>query len=115
MHELATNAAKHGALSTPDGTVEVRWSIVSGGDLRLSWAERNGPPVTGPTRRSFGSQVIERNVPDQLGGTASVRWLPVGLQCEFVVPAAYIVQMPGHADSQPARAPVKEAAQSFAG
>jgi len=94
LHELATNAAKHGALSTPEGSVNLRWWLDEAGDLRLAWAERNGPLVSTPSRRSFGTQVIERNIPDQLGGTANVRWLPVGLSCEFAVPGAYIVQMP---------------------
>jgi two-component sensor histidine kinase len=93
LHELATNAAKHGALSTEAGCVELRWSLEGSGDLKLSWAERDGPPVGTPSRRSFGTQVIERNIPDQLGGTADVTWLPRGLRCEFTVPAENVVQM----------------------
>ena len=93
LHELATNAAKHGALSTQGGSVELRWSLDQNGDLRLSWAERNGPPVATPSRRSFGTQVIERNIPDQLGGKANVSWFPRGLHCEFTVPADNIVQL----------------------
>lgn len=93
LHELATNAAKHGALSTQDGSVELRWSLDQNRDLRLSWAERNGPPVETPSRRSFGTQVIERNIPDQLGGKANVSWYPRGLHCEFTVPADNIVEL----------------------
>lgn len=58
VHELATNAAKHGALSTPDGAVEVRWAIEGTGDLALVWREVGGPPVVEPTRRGLGSQII---------------------------------------------------------
>jgi PAS domain S-box-containing protein len=93
LHELATNAAKHGALSMQGGRVELLWSLEPSGDLRLSWAERNGPPVATPSRRSFGTQVIERNIPDQLGGKASVSWSPRGLQCEFTIPADNIVEL----------------------
>jgi len=95
LHELATNAAKHGALSSEQGLVEVRWAVdPESGDLELAWEERQGPPVEKPTRRSFGSQVIERNVPDQLGGHANIDWRPLGLQCRFVVPASHIVEAP---------------------
>ena len=94
--------------------MEVRWSIDRSGDLHLSWAERNGPPVAIPSRRSFGTQVIERNIPDQLGGTASVRWLPVGLSCDFIVPAAYVVQMQLHGAEPAGRRPLVPAG-SFAG
>ncbi len=92
LHELSTNAARHGALSTGEGSVAVRWRRENGGDLHLSWNEDGGPKVAEPTRRGFGTQIIERSVPDQLGGDAEVMWLPTGLRCEFVVPAAHIVK-----------------------
>ena len=59
LHELGTNAAKYGALSASAGTVEIRW-LVRDGRLALNWTERNGPPVTAPSRRGFGSTLIER-------------------------------------------------------
>jgi PAS domain S-box-containing protein len=93
IHELATNAVKHGALSSRDGLVELRWQSEPSGDLRILWTERDGPLVAPPARRSFGAQVIERSVPNQLGGTAEVRWLPPGLVCEFVVPESHLVKM----------------------
>ena len=111
LHELATNAAKHGALSTQGGSVELRWSLDGSGDLRLSWAERNGPPVVTPSRRSFGTQVIERNIPDQLGGTAVVAWTPTGLRCEFTVPAENVLKL----DKPGAGATVAARAGLFAG
>jgi PAS domain S-box-containing protein len=91
LHELSTNAAKYGALSTASGTVTVRWGRADGG-LRLSWGEEGGPPVSAPERRGFGTQIIERSVPDQLGGAADVHWLPSGLQCTFIVPSAHMVE-----------------------
>lgn len=94
LHELATNAVKHGSLSVPGGTVALGWEIQADGSLKLTWVEQGGPKVSPPTRRSFGSRVIERNVADQLGGTAAVRWLPEGLACEFTVPAAHLMPPP---------------------
>ena len=93
LHELATNAAKHGGLSALGGRVEVRWRAgrVTGGDgvLRLRWAETGGPPVAGaPARRGFGSRVIETTVRRQLGGAVERRWEPSGLVVEVAVPLA---------------------------
>jgi PAS domain S-box-containing protein len=91
LHELATNAAKHGALSAPGGAVDVSWSRDGAdGDLSLLWTETGGPPVLAPSRRSFGSQVIERQVPEQLGGTARIDWDPAGLRCTFGIPRAHL-------------------------
>ena len=62
LHELATNAAKHGALSVPEGTVSVAWRI-DGRRLRIRWAESGGPPVPGsPKRRGFGSRLLEATI-----------------------------------------------------
>jgi PAS domain S-box-containing protein len=91
LHELATNAAKHGALSRSGGTVTLRWWL-EGGGLRLLWEERGGPPVAGPpTRRGFGSRLIEATVKTQLGGTVEKHWEPGGLVCEITVPLARAV------------------------
>ncbi len=85
VHELATNAVKHGALSAPDGRVAVTWRL-EGEMLRLRWAERGGPVVPGPpARRGFGSRVLEGTVRGQLGGTVSVSWAETGLVCEMEV------------------------------
>jgi two-component sensor histidine kinase len=61
LHELATNAAKYGALSAPNGKVLLHWELdAAAGKLRLRWKERGGPAITGPpTRRGFGSRIIE--------------------------------------------------------
>jgi PAS domain S-box-containing protein len=89
VHELATNAAKHGALSTPGGRLRVSWRLDGGerGPLRLRWVERGGPPVDGPpARRGFGSRVLDGTLRRQLGGAVTLTWEPAGLVCEMEVP-----------------------------
>jgi two-component sensor histidine kinase len=90
LHELATNATKHGALSVPGGVVRLSWAVDrAAGLLALTWTERGGPAVVGPpSRRGFGSRVIEGTVADQLGGHAECRWEAEGLTCEMRVPLA---------------------------
>ena len=92
LHELATNAAKHGALSVPGGTARVVWSDDGNdGGFTLHWSEANGPAVQEPSRLSFGSRVIARQIPDQLGGSAQIEWLPAGLRCTFRIPRSHVV------------------------
>jgi PAS domain S-box-containing protein len=89
VHELATNAAKHGALSVQEGRVQVSWRLA--GDLldllRLRWTERGGPAVAGaPSHRGFGMRVLEGTVRAQLGGVVTLLWQGAGLACELEVP-----------------------------
>jgi two-component sensor histidine kinase len=90
VHELATNAAKHGALSVPRGRVSVSWRVEGGTPgrvLRLRWAEAGGPPVAGPpAQRGFGSRVLDGTVRVQLGGAVSLAWVRTGLVCEVEAP-----------------------------
>ncbi|MEA2895909.1 MAG: hypothetical protein QOJ84_1524 [Bradyrhizobium sp.] len=82
LHEIATNAAKYGALSNESGTVTLDWSIVADNPVRrlkLSWTETDGPHVAAPVQRGFGSRLIERSARDQLGGDATVDFLPRGV------------------------------------
>jgi two-component sensor histidine kinase len=82
LHEIATNAAKYGALSNDSGTVTLDWEVIqesAGRKLRLVWTEAGGPPVTAPVQRGFGSRLIERSTRDQLGGEATVDFLPRGV------------------------------------
>lgn len=91
LHELATNAAKHGALSTPSGRVRLRWSACAdAGLLTIRWQERGGPPVAQPARRGFGSRVIETTVAHQLGGKVQWWWEESGLICQITVPIARV-------------------------
>ena len=78
LHEIATNAAKYGALSNDSGRVTLDWEILEDAraKLRLIWTEAGGPPVTAPVQRGFGSRLIERSARDQLGGEATVDFLP---------------------------------------
>ena len=84
LHELATNAAKYGALSTAKGRVALKWSHEADGRLILHWMETGGPPVTEPTRQGFGGRVIDRMIGD-LKGKAHFDWHPDGLVCEISV------------------------------
>jgi PAS domain S-box-containing protein len=86
IHELTANAAKYGALSLPTGQVEVRWQIEPNRSLRLVWREQDGPPVVPPTRRGFGSQLIEFNIAHEFGGEAAFDYRPDGLQCVLTIP-----------------------------
>jgi two-component sensor histidine kinase len=89
LHELATNAAKYGALSNPTGQVEVTWDVreqEAGRILRLRWEEKGGPPVTEPTRKGFGSRLIERSLGAEAGGQAQIEFAPTGLVCTIETP-----------------------------
>lgn len=85
MHELATNAAKHGALSVDGGWIEVMWTS-SEGELNLVWREHGGPPVTAPLRRGFGTQLITRNLGLAFAGESRLVFAPTGLECRLVAP-----------------------------
>lgn len=91
LHELATNAAKYGALSVPDGRVSVHWTLdpdgtAGGATVRLIWSEADGPPVTPPTHKGFGSRLIERGLVGAVGGTIELDYRPTGLVCRVVAP-----------------------------
>jgi light-regulated signal transduction histidine kinase (bacteriophytochrome)/CheY-like chemotaxis protein len=90
IHEMVTNAAKYGALSD-SGRVRIDCTPTASGDVKLLWCETGGPPVTAPTRRGFGSTIIERSLPHELGGTARVQYRVSGLEAEFVIPGRYVV------------------------
>lgn len=86
LHELATNAMKYGALSTPQGQVRVAWDLApepGAARLDLTWVERDGPPVSVPTRRGFGSRLIERGLAAELSGSAAIDFHPDGVVCRI--------------------------------
>lgn len=89
LHELCTNAMKYGALSVPEGRVTIRWTCDGIGPARhlaLRWEERGGPPVAPPTRRGFGSRLIERGLRHDLGGEVGLDFAPAGVVCRIHVP-----------------------------
>lgn len=85
LHELATNAAKYGALSAASGRLAVNWTHQADGPLRLHWSETGGPTIEAPpTRKGFGGRIIERMIA-QLKGTTKFDWRPEGVVCEITV------------------------------
>jgi light-regulated signal transduction histidine kinase (bacteriophytochrome)/CheY-like chemotaxis protein len=91
LHELATNAAKHGALSGTGGRVDVVWELDAARDLRLAWRESGGPRVAEPTRSGFGRQLIENAVAYELDSETELRFAPDGVACDIRVPAEFVV------------------------
>jgi two-component sensor histidine kinase len=93
IHELATNAVKYGALSTPGGRVAVGWRVTPARQpgepdrrLHLTWAESGGPRVSSPSRRGFGSRLIETGLARELGGSVRIDFAPEGVCCVMDLP-----------------------------
>lgn len=111
IHELLTNAAKYGALSD-GGNVAIDWHVDTDGSLLLHWLENGGPAVVAPTRRGFGSTVIERSIPYDLDGKAEISYRLAGLEAHFCVPSAHVVSVlpdvTGSERSKPVLAPTPE-------
>jgi len=90
FNELATNALKYGAFSNEDGSVRIEWTVEpspTGRRLHLIWTEKDGPVVVAPLRKGFGSQVLERGLAHELGGTVQLEYLSEGLVCMLNIPA----------------------------
>lgn len=91
IHELGTNAAKYGALSTPKGRVEITWTIAGkpGEEtVQLTWQEHDGPPVQAPTSKGFGSRLIERGLAGAVGGVVVLQYSREGVSCSLTAPLA---------------------------
>ena len=87
IHELATNAAKYGALSVPAGRVAVTWQLITQDLARIEWAERGGPPVDQEARkRGFGTELIEKIVAHELRNPVDLRFEPEGVRCTIILP-----------------------------
>jgi two-component sensor histidine kinase len=87
LHELATNAAKYGSLSNTEGRLHIRWQIAEGEVVDLVWTEAGGPPIAAaPGFEGFGSQLSQRSIAGQLGGTLSRDWRPDGLRVHMRMP-----------------------------
>lgn len=93
VHELVTNSCKHGALSA-NGRIEVTVNSVDGEGVYIKWKEIGGPAVVAPTRRGFGSVIVEKTIPFDLKGTAEVRFLLAGLEADFFIPLNYVIIAP---------------------
>ena len=89
IHEPVTNSTKYGSLSG-DGEVQIDWSRDHAGDLVLVWQEVGGPPVSPPKRKGFGTTIVNRSVPYDLGGRASIDYAADGVRAEFVIPARHV-------------------------
>ncbi len=91
VHELMTNAVKHGALAGDTGRITIAWTHDADGSVTLDWNEAGGPLVAEPTRNGFGSTIIQRSIPHELGGLATLGYPASGFQARFVLPSQYIV------------------------
>lgn len=89
VHELVTNSAKYGSLSG-HGEVELSWHRASNRDLVVNWREQGGPPVRPPARKGFGTTIIERSVPYDLGGSAEALFKESGFEANFTIPARHV-------------------------
>lgn len=111
VHELMTNAAKYGALAAQDGQVTIVWSLEADGSISLDWTEIGGAPVQPPTRRGFGTTIIERSIPHELGGKAELDYDPAGVRARFKLPSQHIVVdadvTPVHSDPAAAVSPIR--------
>ncbi|WP_149739376.1 HWE histidine kinase domain-containing protein [Rhizobium sp. RU20A] len=90
LHELSTNAAKYGALSAEGGRLAVHWEVTEGEDCVIEWQERGGPAPGRITRQGFGTVLIDRSIPYDLGGRSDVRFAPEGLVARFVLPSRHV-------------------------
>src|SRR5579863_3278264 len=114
LHELVTNSAKYGALSTPNGRLTVHWKAEAD-LLNLIWEERDGPPVAEPVSRGFGTRSVIASIESQLGGHAEFDWRPEGLVCRLSVPLKQAATPSRHASHrQPMPAATGERASASA-
>ncbi len=97
-HELATNAVKYGALSVPEGSVVLRWEVESRGGgtgdavIHLLWREQGGPPVVEPSRKGFGTRLIERGLVGAIGGAVTLAYPESGVTCTVTAPLGGLIE-----------------------
>jgi len=102
IHELTTNAVRYGALSVLGGSVTVSWALMEEQchpELTIKWVERNGPAISPPTRKGFGSQLLERVLSNQTGACAMISYDSEGLRAHLAVPLPCRMSLPGPMDS----------------
>ena len=106
LHELATNAAKHGALSVPNGRISVRWHSEPNGSadarIGIEWREIGGPAVRAPDTSGYGVEVIGDLIPYELGGTVDLAFAYDGLRCRLEIPAEWLNDGPQWRATSPA-------------
>jgi light-regulated signal transduction histidine kinase (bacteriophytochrome)/CheY-like chemotaxis protein len=90
IHEMATNAAKYGALSTTGGMLTVRWNCEDRDGCEITWIESGGPTVTPPSRRGFGTVLVDRSVPYDLSGESELNFEPGGVSARFFIPRKFV-------------------------
>ncbi|MHB8283881.1 MAG: HWE histidine kinase domain-containing protein [Caulobacteraceae bacterium] len=104
VHELVTNSNKYGALSVEGGQVIIEWRRAAAGDLHLDRRDIGGPLVRPPSRKGFGTTIIHRSVPYDLGGSASVDYDPLGVHATFCIPGRHLSE-PRPGSSYPVKFP----------
>jgi two-component sensor histidine kinase len=95
LHELATNSGKYGALSTDGGRVDIRWGTAGCNTFTMSWTEREGPPVSAPKQRGFGTVVMKAMAERTLGGTVDLDYAPSGVTWRLTCPATNALERGG--------------------
>ena len=91
IHELMTNSMKYGALCDSTGHIDIAFKRHSDDALKITWREKGGPPIqTPPTRKGFGSTIIERSIPYELKGEADISYKMSGLEAVFVIPPSFV-------------------------
>ena len=93
LHELTTNAAKYGALSKPEGMVEIGWSRTADDYVQFEWRERGGPPVVPPAQAGFGTRVLKQGVP---GSKSTIEYCADGLSYRLSIPLTTVERTSGH-------------------
>lgn len=109
LHEMMTNAAKYGALSNPEGRVEISWSMDDQGRCVIEWREHGGPAVTPPDRTGFGSTLIQNTITYDLGGQVHLDYHRDGLRAQFVVPSGNARLLHGEAAAGEVRSTARDA------
>lgn len=109
LHELATNAVKFGALSVDTGHVDLRWKLLPNGGFELIWTESGGPSVSPPTRRGFGSTLLEQVTSRELNGETVIEYRPSGVRARLTAGAAALVSRPESVPAVAVSRPVEAA------
>ena len=108
IHELATNAAKYGALSVPTGQVAVTWHLITQDLARVEWAERGGPPVSQSARkRGFGTELIEKIVAHELRNPVDLKFEPEGVRCALILPVRMPAEFTMRSTAKPGSQPTQ--------